>query len=65
LITHEYRNVLGRAPNEGKAGGQVYDAVIAECALKASAVLLTFDVRHCRPVAARGLEIAVPSVEPG
>ncbi len=59
-----YRSLLRRAPHEGIAGGQAYDAVIAACALKASGVtLLTFNPGHFSPFARRGLQVVVPGGE--
>jgi hypothetical protein len=52
---------LRRAPQEGIAGGRTYDAVIAECALKARrTALLTFNARHFASCSRLGLEIVVP-----
>jgi predicted nucleic acid-binding protein len=56
-----YRQVLHRAPAEGIAGGRTYDAVIANCALRAKvSTLLTFNERHFLSFAAQGWAIAVP-----
>lgn len=60
LSSGEYLGILNRSPDERIAGGQVYDALIAECALKAGAVLLTFNLRHFQPFRARGLAVVVP-----
>lgn len=61
LTASGYRALLRRAPEEGLAGGRVYDAVIARCALKAnSAALLTFNAAHFASFAELGLEIVVP-----
>ena len=58
-----YRTLLRRAPNEGIVGGQMYDAVIVECALKARAdTLITFNTRHFMPLAKGRLNIVAPSV---
>jgi len=57
--------VLARAPAQGIAGGQTYDAVIATCARLAGAdTLLTFNARHFRWLAHPGLTVVVPG-EPG
>ncbi len=56
-----YRDLVRRAPAEGIAGGRVYDAVIAACALKAKGVrLLTFNASDFLPFARLGLEVVVP-----
>lgn len=61
LDGRSYRSLLRRAPQEAIAGGRTYDAVIAECALKAkSAALLTFNAGHFETFTRRGLEIVVP-----
>ncbi|SRR6266508_353513 len=61
LAAPAYRRLLRRAPAEGIAGGRMYDAVIAECLLKARpATLLTFNARHFLAFSGRGLEIVVP-----
>ena len=58
-----YRTLLRRAPNDGIAGGQTYDAVIVECALKIRAdTLITFNTRHFMPLAKGRLNIVAPSV---
>ncbi|MBI2754086.1 MAG: PIN domain-containing protein [Betaproteobacteria bacterium] len=59
-----YRSLLRRAAKEGISGGRTYDAVIAECALKAKAsVLLTFNAGHFANLDASGVRIVVPAVE--
>lgn len=56
-----YRRLLRRAPAEAIVGGRIYDAVIAECALKEKGtVLLTFNAAHFLPFRTAGLEIVVP-----
>jgi predicted nucleic acid-binding protein len=56
-----YRALLRRAPRDGIAGGRTYDAVIAECALKArSTALLTFNASDFASFSKLGLEIVVP-----
>lgn len=61
LNGHVYHTLLRRARDDGIRGGQIYDAVIAECALQAHAsVLLTFNKNHFLPFAERGLTIVLP-----
>ena len=56
-----YRTLLRRAPNEGIAGGQTYEAVILACALKVRAeTLLTFNARHFLPLAHGSIDIVIP-----
>lgn len=56
-----YPALLRRAPGDGIAGGQTYDAVIAACALRfKGTTLLTFNASHFLAFAQRGLEIIVP-----
>ncbi len=55
-----YIILLHQAPNNGITGGQIYDAVIANCALKAKAeALLTFNENHFLSFAEK-IEIVVP-----
>ncbi|MBI4589654.1 MAG: PIN domain-containing protein [Candidatus Rokubacteria bacterium] len=64
LTANSYRTLLRRAADDGIAGGHTYDAVIAQCALKAKAgALLTFNEGHFRSLAERGMEIVVPRQE--
>lgn len=57
-----YRALLRRAGTEGISGGRTYDALIAECALKARAgVLLTFNARHFAHLEASGVRVLVPA----
>jgi predicted nucleic acid-binding protein len=57
-----YRSLLQRAGRDGISGGRTYDAVIAECALKAkAATLLTFNARHFADLEAAGMRIVVPA----
>jgi predicted nucleic acid-binding protein len=57
-----YYRLLRSAPEQRVAGGQVYDAVIVACALVGNVdVLLTFNERQFRPLAAQGIEIVVPA----
>jgi predicted nucleic acid-binding protein len=56
-----YRALLRHAPEQGVAGGRIYDSVIAHCAWKARAtVLLTFNEPHFASFARHGLAIVVP-----
>jgi len=57
-----YRSLLRRAGRDGISGGRTYDAVIAECALKAkAATLLTFNARHFTDLEGVGVRVVVPS----
>lgn len=59
-----YRSLLRRAGKEGISGGRTYDAVIAECALKAkAAVLLTFNATHFVHLDATAVRVVVPAVK--
>jgi len=56
-----YRSLLSQAPSAGIAGGQIYDAVVAACALQAKvATLLTFNERHFSSFAEKGITVVVP-----
>ena len=56
-----YRALLTAAADAGVAGGQAYDAVIAECVIKSGAsVFLTFNPRHFPQLGARQVEVVVP-----
>ncbi len=61
-LDHEsYLDALRHASFRGTAGGGIYDAVIAACALSVNVdALLTFNARHFRDFAALGLQIVVP-----
>ena len=51
----------GSAPNQGIAGGGIYDAVIVACGLTARVdALLTFNERQLRPLATQTIQIVVP-----
>ncbi len=55
--------LLRTLAQEGIAGGQTYDAVIATCARRAKAsALLTFNAAHFGPFGGDALEITVPGV---
>ena len=61
LDAHGYRSLLRRAGKEGISGGRTYDAIIAECALKAKAsVLLTFNASHFAALEAAAIQVVVP-----
>lgn len=56
-----YKDLLHQAPENGISGGRTYDAVIAECALKAGAAnILTFNENGFRSFASPRLSIIVP-----
>lgn len=58
LDARAYRDLLRQAPKDGLAGGRVYDAVIATCALRVRPVtLLTFNAADFDVFARPGLEI--------
>lgn len=61
LTAAQHVALLGRLAKEGVGGGRTYDALIAECALKAgAATLLTFNARHFDP-APKGVAVVVPA----
>lgn len=61
LDVQGYRRLLRRAGRDAISGGRVYDALIAECAIKAKAdVLLTFNARHFAHIEASGVRVLVP-----
>lgn len=63
LSANGYRQLLRRAVDQGIAGGRIYDAVIAACALLAQAsAFLTFNPDHFTGLAAEGLEVLTPSL---
>jgi predicted nucleic acid-binding protein len=56
LDSEEYCSAIANAAAEGVVGGMVYDALIAQCALKARAeTIFTWNIDHFRRV---GREIA-------
>ncbi len=56
-----HQSLLREAPADQIAGGRIYDAVVAACALRANvAALLTFNASHFAIYAGRGIEIVVP-----
>ena len=59
-----YRQLLITTANAGIAGGQTYDAVIAECVVKAKVdVFLSFNPRHFPQLAAHQVEVMVPGAQ--
>ena len=61
LSASQHIALLRRLAKAGLSGGRTYDALIAECAVRAGAqTLLTFNDRHFQP-APPGLAIVVPS----
>jgi toxin FitB len=53
---------LRQTAEDGLAGGRVYDAVIAACAVRARVdAVLTFNERHFRPLLPDSIEVVVPS----
>jgi predicted nucleic acid-binding protein len=61
LSASQHVALLRRLAKAGLSGGTTYDALIAECAVRAGAnTLLTFNDRHFQP-APPGLAIVVPS----
>lgn len=59
LEVHEYAAVLGASAQRGIVGGAIYDALLAQCALKAEAeVIYTWNIKdfaRCGPEVARRL----------
>jgi predicted nucleic acid-binding protein len=61
LDPRTYVGMLRAAPGAGVAGGRIYDAVIAQCAIKGgAAVLLTFNADDFVALAVPDLDIVVP-----
>ena len=59
-----YRSLLKRAAGSGISGGRTYDAIIAECAIRAhAAALLTFNAQHFQGLDAAQVRVVVPSLE--
>jgi predicted nucleic acid-binding protein len=66
LDAEGYRSLLKRAARDGLSGGRTYDAIIAECAVRAeAAALLTFNARHFQALDAAQVRVVVPSLERG
>ena len=64
LDAEGYRSLLKRAPSDGLSGGRTYDAIIAECAVRArAAILLTFNALHFQALDATRVRVVVPSLE--
>lgn len=58
-----YRSLLKRAAKDGLAGGRTYDAIIAECAVRAqAAILLTFNAKHFQGLGPAHMRVVVPSL---
>jgi len=59
-----YRKLLRQVGAEGISGGRTYDAIIAECALRAkAAALLTFNARHFTNLETAGVQVVVPGAK--
>ena len=66
LDAEGYRSLLKRAAREGLSGGRTYDAIIAECAVRArAATLLTFNAAHFQGLEPAHVRVVVPSLERG
>jgi predicted nucleic acid-binding protein len=66
LDSEGYRSLLKRAAADGLSGGRTYEAIIAECAVRAqAAALLTFNAVHFRGLDATQVRVVVPSLERG
>jgi predicted nucleic acid-binding protein len=62
LDANSYVAFLRQASERSVAGGRIYDAVIAACAVHAGAdTVLTFNERHFRPLLPESGEVVVPS----
>jgi predicted nucleic acid-binding protein len=56
-----YVSRLQHMASDGVAGGRVYDALIAACAVQAKVdTVLTFNERHFRPLLPDSIEVVVP-----
>ena len=63
LDAEGYRSLLKRAAGDGISGGRTYDAIIAECAVRAqAAALLTFNALHFQALGAAQVRVVVPSL---
>jgi predicted nucleic acid-binding protein len=61
LTASQHVTLLRKLAREGVSGGRAYDAIIAECAVRATAsTVLTFNPKHFEPAPA-GIAIVVPS----
>ena len=66
LDAEGYRSLLKRAARNGLAGGRTYDAIVAECAVRArAAALLTFNALHFQALDAARVRVVVPSLARG
>jgi predicted nucleic acid-binding protein len=66
LDAEGYLSLLKRIADDGLSGGRTYDAIIAECALRAqAATLLTFNTLHFQALEPVNMRVVVPSLEPG
>lgn len=62
LNAGQYVELLQRAAEDGVAGGRIYDAAIAACAVLAKVdTVLTFNERHFRPLLPDRIRVVVPS----
>ena len=62
LETDAYFPFLRQAAQSGVAGGRIYDAVIAACAVRAKVdTVVTFNRRDFRPLLPDSIEVVVPS----
>jgi hypothetical protein len=62
LEAQAYHQLLRTAPEQGLAGGSIYEAVIIACGLAARVdALLTFNERQFQALAVQGIAIVVPS----
>jgi predicted nucleic acid-binding protein len=58
-----YMALLGRAAASGIVAGQIYDALVAECARTAGVeALITFNERHFRRVLDQAVSLIVPTL---
>ncbi len=61
LNSEEYVEFLRRMSDQAVSGGQVYDALIVACAVKAKVgLLLTLNARHFLPLTGPNLTVATP-----
>ena len=61
-----YRALLKRAARDRLSGGRTYDAIIAECAVRAqAATLLTFNALHFQALEPAHVRVVVPALERG
>jgi predicted nucleic acid-binding protein len=61
LSERAYESLLRESAGRGIAGGRVYDAVVAECAVQAGVdALLTLNERHFQDLARDRLKLVVP-----